>query len=107
MAKTVETSNRSTIRMSSDEPRLTNLSAPHSLAAKSWHSENSASIGPGTRANIDEFTRTTRAGVEQVGKAKLGKAIIVINPAEGSSVAALARIEKYYVDLLYALASGS
>ncbi|MED5559680.1 MAG: peptidase M20, partial [Acidobacteriota bacterium] len=32
---------------------------------------------------------------------------IVINPAEGSSVADLARIEKYYVDLLYALAAGS
>ena len=32
---------------------------------------------------------------------------IVINPAEGSSVAGLARIEKYYVDLLYALAAGS
>lgn len=41
----------------------------------------SKSIGPGTRNNIDEFTRTTRAGVEQVGKARRGKAIIVINPA--------------------------
>ncbi len=42
----------------------------------------SASIGPGTRANIDEFTRTTRAGIEKVGGVKTGKAIIVINPAE-------------------------
>ncbi len=42
----------------------------------------SKSIGPGTRSNIDEFTRTTRAGVEQVGGAAQGKAIIVINPAE-------------------------
>jgi acetaldehyde/propanal dehydrogenase len=42
----------------------------------------SKSIGPGTRMNIDEFTRTTAAGVEQVGGAKKGKAIIVINPAE-------------------------
>jgi len=42
----------------------------------------SKSIGPGTRNNIDEFTRTTRAGVEQVGGATVGKAIIVINPAE-------------------------
>jgi acetaldehyde/propanal dehydrogenase len=42
----------------------------------------SKSIGPGTRNNIDEFTRTTRAGVEQVGGAKIGKAIIVINPAD-------------------------
>ncbi|MDP6934437.1 MAG: acetaldehyde dehydrogenase (acetylating), partial [Myxococcota bacterium] len=42
----------------------------------------SRSIGPGTRNNIDEFTRTTRAGVEQIGGAKVGKAIIVINPAD-------------------------
>lgn len=43
---------------------------------------SSKSVGPGTRVNIDEFTRTTAAGVEQVGGAKEGKAIIVINPAE-------------------------
>jgi acetaldehyde/propanal dehydrogenase len=43
---------------------------------------SSRSIGPGTRANIDEFTRTTRAGIEVVGGAARGKAIIVINPAE-------------------------
>jgi acetaldehyde/propanal dehydrogenase len=42
----------------------------------------SKSIGPGTRNNIDEFTRTTRAGIEAVGGAARGKAIIVINPAE-------------------------
>ena len=42
----------------------------------------SKSIGLGTRNNIDEFTRTTRAGIEHVGGAKVGKAIIVINPAE-------------------------
>lgn len=42
----------------------------------------SKSIGPGTRANIDEFTRTTTAGIEVVGGAAKGKAIIVINPAE-------------------------
>ncbi|HBU47706.1 MAG TPA: acetaldehyde dehydrogenase (acetylating) [Myxococcales bacterium] len=42
----------------------------------------SRSIGPGTRNNIDEFTRTTRAGIEAVGGAKVGKAIIIINPAE-------------------------
>ncbi|MCO4746246.1 MAG: acetaldehyde dehydrogenase (acetylating) [Proteobacteria bacterium] len=42
----------------------------------------SRSIGPGTRNNIDEFTRTTRAGIEAVGGAKKGKAIIVINPAD-------------------------
>lgn len=42
----------------------------------------SKSIGPGTRMNIDEFTRTTASAVEKVGGAKQGKAIIVINPAE-------------------------
>ena len=43
---------------------------------------SSRSVGPGTRKNIDEFTRTTARGVEQIGGAKKGKAIIVINPAE-------------------------
>ncbi|MFO0585830.1 MAG: acetaldehyde dehydrogenase (acetylating) [Anaeromyxobacter sp.] len=43
---------------------------------------SSRSVGPGTRKNIDEFTRTTAAGVEKVGGAKKGKAIIVINPAD-------------------------
>lgn len=43
---------------------------------------SSKSVGPGTRQNIDEFTRTTAAGIEKVGGAKEGKAIIVINPAE-------------------------
>ncbi|MGB1905687.1 MAG: acetaldehyde dehydrogenase (acetylating) [Spongiibacter sp.] len=42
----------------------------------------SRSIGPGTRMNIDEFTRTTAKAVELVGGAEQGKAIIVINPAE-------------------------
>ena len=42
----------------------------------------SKSAGPGTRANIDEFTQTTARGLERVGGAKKGKAIIVLNPAE-------------------------
>ncbi|WP_284337691.1 acetaldehyde dehydrogenase TesF [Comamonas sp. NoAH] len=43
---------------------------------------SSRSVGPGTRKNIDEFTRTTAGAVEKIGGAKKGKAIIVINPAE-------------------------
>lgn len=43
---------------------------------------SSRSVGPGTRRNIDEFTRTTAGAVEKVGGAKKGKAIIIINPAE-------------------------
>ena len=43
---------------------------------------SSKSVGPGTRQNIDEFTRTTAGAVEKVGGAKQGKAIIIINPAE-------------------------
>ena len=42
----------------------------------------SKSAGPGTRANIDEFTETTRAAIEKLGGAERGKAIIVLNPAE-------------------------
>jgi len=42
----------------------------------------SKSAGPGTRKNIDEFTRTTAGAIEKVGGAKEGKAIIIINPAE-------------------------
>ncbi|MCD4535123.1 acetaldehyde dehydrogenase (acetylating) [Nocardioides sp. cx-169] len=45
-------------------------------------SVSSMSAGPGTRANIDEFTRTTAAGVETIGGAAHGKAIIILNPAE-------------------------
>jgi acetaldehyde/propanal dehydrogenase len=43
---------------------------------------SSRSIGPGTRQNIDEFTRTTAGAVEAVGGADKGKAIIIVNPAE-------------------------
>ena len=43
---------------------------------------SSKSAGPGTRANIDEFTETTSKGIELVGGAAKGKAIIILNPAE-------------------------
>jgi acetaldehyde dehydrogenase len=42
----------------------------------------SRSAGPGTRHNIDEFTRTTRAAITALGGAREGKAIIILNPAE-------------------------
>jgi len=42
----------------------------------------SLSAGPGTRANIDEFTKTTSNGVSSIGGAKRGKAIIILNPAD-------------------------
>ncbi len=42
----------------------------------------SKSAGPGTRQNIDEFTRTTAHGLVKVGGAQRGKAIIILNPAE-------------------------
>ncbi|WP_142850249.1 acetaldehyde dehydrogenase (acetylating) [Telmatospirillum sp. J64-1] len=43
---------------------------------------SSKSAGPGTRANIDEFTETTSKAIETVGGAEKGKAIIILNPAE-------------------------
>jgi acetaldehyde dehydrogenase len=42
----------------------------------------SKSAGPGTRANIDEFTETTTRAIEEVGGAEKGKALIILNPAE-------------------------
>ncbi len=42
----------------------------------------SRSAGPGTRANIDEFTRETAHGLETIGGARVGKAIIILNPAD-------------------------
>lgn len=45
-------------------------------------SVSSSSAGPGTRANIDEFTKTTSKGVQTIGGAARGKAIIILNPAD-------------------------
>ena len=42
----------------------------------------SKSVGPGTRANLDEFTFTTSSAIERVGGARKGKALAIINPAE-------------------------
>ncbi|MGQ0617456.1 MAG: acetaldehyde dehydrogenase (acetylating) [Acidimicrobiia bacterium] len=58
-----------------------------SQVAEVTHGEIVASIasksaGPGTRANIDEFTHTTSRGIEVIGGARKGKAIIILNPAE-------------------------
>ena len=49
---------------------------------RSWPRSPSRSAGPGTRANIDEFTETTRRAIEVVGGAGRGKAIIILNPVE-------------------------
>jgi acetaldehyde dehydrogenase len=49
-------------------------------------SVSSRSAGPGTRANIDEFTRSTALAVEVVGGAASGKAIIILNPADPPSL---------------------
>lgn len=43
---------------------------------------SSKSVGPGTRANLDEFTYTTSSAIEKIGGARRGKALAIINPAE-------------------------
>lgn len=68
---------QATIPMVNAVSRVTTVSYAEIVASVS-----SASAGPGTRANIDEFTRTTSAGVETIGGAERGKAIIILNPAD-------------------------
>src|SRR3546814_8920004 len=58
----------------------------------------SKSAGPGTRASIDEFTETTSRGIEDVGGAAKGKAIIILNPAEPPTLMR---------DTIFTLSSGS
>lgn len=73
-------------------------SVVHVAYAEIVASISSRSAGPGTRANIDEFTETTSAALVEVGGAARGKAIIVLNPADPpvmmrDSVFALAALE--------------
>ena len=68
---------QATIPMVAAVSRATTVSYAEIVASVS-----SVSAGPGTRANIDEFTRTTARGVEEIGGAEQGKAIIILNPAE-------------------------
>jgi acetaldehyde dehydrogenase len=68
---------QATIPMVAAVSRVTPVSYGEIVASVS-----SVSAGPGTRQNIDEFTRTTSSGIEVVGGAAVGKAIIILNPAE-------------------------
>ena len=68
---------QATIPMVQAISRITPVSYAEIVASIS-----SKSAGPGTRANIDEFTETTASAIEQVGGAAKGKAIIILNPVE-------------------------
>jgi len=68
---------QATIPMVNAVSRVTPVSYAEIVASIS-----SRSAGPGTRANIDEFTETTSNAIQQVGGAQKGKAIIILNPVE-------------------------
>lgn len=68
---------QATIPMVRAVSRITPVSYAEIVASIS-----SKSAGPGTRANIDEFTETTAKGIQEVGGAERGKAIIILNPVE-------------------------
>jgi acetaldehyde dehydrogenase len=68
---------QATIPMVHAVSRITPVSYAEIIASIS-----SRSAGPGTRANIDEFTETTSTAIEKVGGAEKGKAIIILNPVE-------------------------
>lgn len=68
---------QATIPMVRAVSRITPVSYAEIIASIS-----SKSAGPGTRANIDEFTETTSRAIEKVGGAQKGKAIIILNPVE-------------------------
>jgi acetaldehyde dehydrogenase len=68
---------QATIPMVNAVSRVTPVSYAEIVASIS-----SRSAGPGTRANIDEFTETTSSAIEKIGGAQKGKAIIILNPVE-------------------------
>lgn len=68
---------QATIPMVNAVSRVTPVSYAEIVASIS-----SRSAGPGTRANIDEFTETTSSAIEKIGGAEKGKAIIILNPVE-------------------------
>jgi acetaldehyde dehydrogenase len=72
---------QATIPMVYAVSRVTNVPYAEIVASVS-----SAAAGPGTRANIDEFTRTTAGAVAELGEAGQGKAIIILNPAKPSVI---------------------
>ncbi len=83
LEKNVQNVNMVTCGGQATIPMIAAISSVHEVEyAELIATADSKSAGPGTRANIDEFTETTKLGIEVVGGAKKGKAIIILNPAE-------------------------